>query len=138
MDSPLPSGNSFQVSQDYEVLQPVSGKAYPILCEEWNFLKSKVEFIKDEVNWYHTIGSVLLGTALTTLVSNLSGAIPARNVSGDLSASIVISWSVFAVALISAIVFLCFASQKKQVTQGKSRDVLKQMELIEKRFPAES
>jgi len=28
---------SIQVSQGYDIIPPKTGKAYPILCEEWNY-----------------------------------------------------------------------------------------------------
>ena len=61
----------FQVSQGFDVLPPRSGNAYPIPCEEWKALKSKISKITSEPWFFHTIGSLLLGVALSSFVTIL-------------------------------------------------------------------
>ncbi|MBI4681027.1 MAG: hypothetical protein HY753_07470 [Nitrospirae bacterium] len=71
--------SSIQMSQDYDVLPPKTGKAYPILCEEWDYLKKNVGSISEKPNIYHTIGSVLLGAFISTLIAILTGTFPDPN-----------------------------------------------------------
>ena len=40
--------SNYQMSQGYEVLPPKSGKAYPILCDDWENLKSKLTSVSSE------------------------------------------------------------------------------------------
>lgn len=45
---------SIQVKQGYKILPPKSGKAYSILCEEWDNLKKDIETITEKLNIYIT------------------------------------------------------------------------------------
>ena len=123
-------GGNVQLSQGYEVLSPKTGKAYPVLCEEWDFIREKVEKITDQPWLFQTIGSVLLGASLSTFVSILLGTFPDESK----SRAIIVAWAVLAVTLISGIVCLFFALQQRAIRQTQKSDVITQMDIIEKRY----
>jgi len=54
---------SFKMSQDYELIPPKKKRAYPILVEEWVHLKTRIKGIRDNANFYHTAGSIIMGVA---------------------------------------------------------------------------
>ncbi len=125
--------SSIQISQGYDVLPPKTGRAYPILCEEWNYLKDNISTITERPNIYHTIGSVLLGACLSTFIAIIIGSFPDQNPSNGLP-KIIIAWSVVAVTFIIGIVCLYFGHEKRNLIEKKASDILSQMELIEKRY----
>ncbi len=128
--------STFVIAQKMDMLSPIHAKGYPISCREWNFMKSKVETIREDVNWFHTIGSALLGAAIPTLLSLITGVIPWRDESGNCTTIWIVSCSVFAVTISISIVCLLFAQKQKEITSWKSRDVLNLMKNIEDRFPS--
>ena len=133
----MTENSSIQMSQGYDILPPRTGKAYPILCEEWNYLKSNIETITEKPNIYHTIGSVLLGACLSTLIAIITGSFPNPDPSNT-STKLVIAWSVVMVTLIVGVICLYFAREKRKLIEKKASDILSQMELIEKRYQNET
>lgn len=121
---------SFQVSQGLELLMPKAGKAYPIPCDEWALLKGKLVELTSEPWLFHTIGSVLLGAALSTLATIIIGTFRAP----ELNLQLIIAWSIFAVALICGIVSLIFAHKERRIHHERVSNVVSQMDLIEKRY----
>ena len=129
----MAESSSIQISQGYDVLPPKTGKAYPILCEEWNYLKDNISAITERPNIYHTIGSVLLGACLSTFTAIITGSFPDQNPSNGLP-KIIIAWSVVSVTFIVGIVCIYFGHEKRKLIEKKASDILSQMELIEKRY----
>lgn len=127
--------NKFQLSQGYDVLPPRAGRAYPILCEEWDHLKSQVRSIKNSFGTYHTLGSILVGAAITTLISIFLGAYSSA-AAGD-PQLVVIAWAVTITAGFSGAVCLYFARESRSVSERQADEVVRQMELIERRYAQE-
>ncbi len=125
---------SFQIAQGYNVIPPRSGAAYPIPCSEWDRLKSQISAIKTSFDWYHTIGSILIGAAISTLISILCGAFPSP---ASAPHPKIIAWAVVAVTGISGGACLYFAHECKIISSKLAREVVAQMELIESRFTGE-
>ena len=121
----------YTLSQDLTVLSPSATDAYPIPCEEWSYLRSKIQTISHAINIYHTIASLLVGAALTMLITIITGAVPATS---NGSPRIVICWAVFAVLLICGTVTACFAREHSKVKKVSTQDVLAQMDVIEMRY----
>lgn len=121
------SNQSFQISQGYEVLRPRSGKAYPVPCDEWNFLKKKIDDVSLSNDWFNDAGWALIGITLSTVGSIVLGAYQA-------SLSLTIAWAIVAVTLISGVLCLFFALQVKKVKKTQASEIVTQMELIEKRY----
>lgn len=120
----------FQVSQGFDVLPPRSGNAYPIPCEEWKALKSKISKITSEPWFFHTIGSLLLGVALSSFVTILLETFSAP----DQLRALYASWGVVATTAISGLLCLFFANKERIAQRERATDVVAQMELIEKRY----
>ena len=121
---------SIQMSQGMEILPPRSGQAYPIPCNEWVLLKTKISRVAHEPWLFHTIGSVLFGAAASALISVLltNFDTPA------LQTIRVIGWASTIAATISGILCLIFADLQRKAARERASDVVAQMELIEKRF----
>jgi Na+/melibiose symporter-like transporter len=126
----MSTNTSFQMSQGLEVLRPKSGKAYPIPCEEWALLKSKINKLTSEPWFFHTIGSALLGVALSVFVTGITGVFKLP----DQQRQNIILWAIFAVSAICAAVCLFFAHKERGVNRDRASDVVSQMDLIEKRY----
>jgi hypothetical protein len=108
-----------------------------ILCEEWDYLKKNVALISEKLNFYHTIGSVLLGACISTLIAILTGTFPVPNPNTP-SPKLIIAWAIVAVTFIVSLMCLYFSKEQRKVTQMKASDVLNQMQLIERRYQNES
>ena len=128
----MAEGSSFQMSQGYDVVPPKPGLAYPILCEEWKHLKSQVNSIRTSFGLYHTVGSLLLGAFISTLISIVSGAY-STTANSDPQARI-IAWAVVITTGLLGGVCLYFANESRSLSQKQAQEVVGQMELIEKRY----
>lgn len=127
------SGNvAVKVSQGYEVLRPKSDKALPIPCNEWDVLKNQISALTTEPWLFHTLGSLLLGASLASVISIWTGAINVSN-----SATLVIAWAVVTVCAISGGLSLYFAHKERGVYRARAQSVVTQMGLIESRFERE-
>jgi Na+/melibiose symporter-like transporter len=126
----IEQGGSFQLTQGLEVLKPRTDQAYPIPCEEWASLKTKLLQISSEPWFFHTIGALLLGAAVTTLIAILLGSYSAKGQ----ERALVIAYAVFAVTGIAGSLCLLFAHKERQVQRDRASDIVAQMELIEKRY----
>jgi hypothetical protein len=129
----MSSDPSFKMSQDYELIAPQKKRAYPILVEEWNHLKSKISSITDDANFYHTIGSVLLGIAGSALVAALTLNLP-QNTQGGMAMPLILAWFIFISAFICGGLSLLFGGKQRDIQNSSTQDVIQQMNLIEKRY----
>jgi len=127
---------SFKMSQDYELVPPQKKRAYPILIEEWQHLKEKIQNIRDNANLYHTIGSALIGVAGSAFVAALTLNIPVPE-DGSTPMPVVISWFIFISASICGALALFFGHSQRKIQNSNANDVIEHMELIEKRYEQE-
>jgi hypothetical protein len=116
----------FQISQGLTVLPPKSGNAYPIPCDEWDALKGKCEAMSNEPWFFQSAGFLLLGAAASTFTSILIGAYSAT--------SDTVAWAVVVVTAICGGLCLYFAHKEKGVERARARDVVTQMQIIERRY----
>jgi hypothetical protein len=119
--------NNFNVSQEFEIIPPQKGQAYPIGVKEWEYLKEKVKQINIEINNFHTIGHLLLGASASCLTT-----IIATNFNDDKSKYL--TWALFGVKLICGLLSIIFAKDKHKQESSKPNEIINQMELIESRF----
>ncbi|WPJ95405.1 hypothetical protein SH580_18455 [Coraliomargarita algicola] len=124
---------TFKMSQDYELVRPLKKRAYPILIEEWEHLKGKINSICDNANLFHTAGSVLLGISGSALVAALTLNLPALP-NGETPMPIVLSWLIVVSALVCGCLALFFGHHQRKVQNSTAEDVVEHMELIEKRY----
>jgi hypothetical protein len=119
---------SFQLSQGIEVLAPKGGPAYPIPCGEWDHLKSRLQQVSGPPWFFQTCGSVLLGGALSALITIFTGTFVAG------SKPLVVAWAVVASTSICGIALFVLGHQQSRLQRIAVADVLQQMLLIEKRY----
>lgn len=124
------TGSPFQMSQGYEVLPPRSSEAYPIPCEEWDLLKDKISRAASEPWLFHTLGSALVGMALSAVLPIATGTfqLPAQQRSLD------VTWLVFICSSVLGVAFLYFAHKQRQTNRERAGDVAAQMQIIEQRY----
>lgn len=123
------SGN-LQLSQGYEVLAPKSGKAYPVPCQEWRFLKGKLESVSVPPWILPAASFTFLGAALATFITIvLDGVAPGKSGIGP-----VIAWAVVATTGLVGLSCLLLAIKQQQFQRTQVSDVIRQMEIIEQRF----
>jgi hypothetical protein len=82
--------------------------------------------MSDSPWFYQTVGSALLGAAVSTSLALLFASL------GDKQQ--VIAWASVAATAICGVLSLMFAREQKAVRQVQASDVLTQMEIIEKRY----
>lgn len=124
-------GGNLQLSQGFEVLTPKSGKAYPVPCDEWSFLKEKLATTSKPPWVLPALSFTFLGAGLATFISILLGAIPGGpNGTGHLAAA----WAVVATSGTCGVACLCLAIKQHRLERTQVSEVIRQMELIERRF----
>ncbi|ATN01026.1 hypothetical protein CRN77_15360 [Proteus vulgaris] len=122
------SSSNFKISQDYELASLEKKQAYPIPKDDWDYLKLKMDSVRDDANLYHTIGSVLLGISGSALITALTLKV-------DPDASIkTIAWSVCICTAICGGLSCFFGSKQRKVQRVGIDDILAQMDLIESRY----
>ena len=128
--------SSFKMSQDFELVHLQTKRAYPVVIEEWNYLKHKIQSLRDNSNIYTSMASALIGVAATAAFAALSLKFQATKVTSTPMPELV-SWSVFGCASFCSALSYYFAKSQKQVYKFTANDVIEQMELIEKRYESE-
>ncbi len=124
---------AYHVSQGLDVLRPKSGPAFPVPCGEWDSLKMQLGRLTREPWFFHTIGSILVGATLSTGIAILLGTFDHE---AQAKARIV-AWAVVVVTGVCGTLSLLFAHKERDVSQQRASDIVRQMELIEKRFERE-
>lgn len=120
----------FQMSQGLEVLRPKSGQAYPIPLHEWSVLKGKIKKITREPWGFHTMGSLLTGAGLSTLVGTWIGTFQV----GAQQRQLDLGWVVAIAMLICGVLCFVFAHRERGVFRERANEVVAQMDLIETRY----
>lgn len=126
--------NEFQVTQKFQLMDHETGKAYPIPVKEWDLLKQQIACIKERANVWHTVGSVLLGAALTAVLNGMVGTFPPPPTGSRISIAEVINWAFFAVTFISSVLSFCFGRSHLNLQRRSAEGIVNQMHLIEGRF----
>ncbi len=116
------NGNDIKYSQDFELLMPQKQKSYPIPVNEWSVLKRKINNISENANFWHTSGSILIGVAIPSFITALTGF------------NELIYWGAFAVTAIAGGLCFYFGVEQRNVQNEKKEDVIEYMGVIEERF----
>ena len=124
------AGTQIKVSQGFEVLKPKSDQAFPVPCAEWDVLKNQIDSLSFESQFFQTFGWLLLGSALSTIISVWTGAISTTTVKN----ADVIAWAVIAVCVIAGLMCLLFAHKERNNFNANAKSIVTQMNLIEQRF----
>lgn len=117
----------FRLAQKYDVIPPRTGKAYPILCEEWDYLRKNISLISDKPNIHYIIGSILIGSCITTLITILTGNFPSQE-------KLIIACAAFFLTLFIGVYSFIIACQQQKVTKKKASNIVDQMKFIENRY----
>ena len=125
----------FKMSQDYELVPPTKGKAYPILITEWNIIKDGINKIDDQTNMFHTIGSIVLGFGLSTIISAFIYEQP-NPATVSSNTKLIIIWAAAIVTTIIGTTFLVFGKKKKDLIEYSKTQVTSLIKMIEDRFKA--
>lgn len=126
----MTDNGSIKMSHGLDVLPPKPDQAFPIPCEEWDNIKERLGRLTDEPWLFHTVGSILMGTAITTLIAIALGGI-AEDANGD---NIAFAWSVVGVAGLVGVACWFFAGKERRLHRERASDLVAHMDLIEKRF----
>lgn len=119
--------DNYKFSQDYELIPPQKQRSYPISTTEWNLIKKKILEVKDGANFWHTLGSILIGAAISTLITAIINDFKTEKL-------LWICWSAVFVTGVSGALAFFFGNAHRQ-TQNKSKDdVIEFMAIIEERF----
>jgi hypothetical protein len=123
-------GPPFSVSHALTVVPLKAGRAYLIPVDEWDVLKGKCQEMSNEPWFFHSAGFLLLGAGVATLISIVLGTYsqPSQVV------ALHTAWAVVAVAGVCGGLCLYFAHKERGVERTRARDVVTQMELIERRY----
>lgn len=126
----MEQNSGFQMSQGYDVLPPKSSRAYPIPCDEWDLLKIKIQSIASPPAFFSNVGAVLIGAAITTFITILTGAYSDQAKQYEL----VVASAVVVVCLISGILSYIFSRLQQNTRRVLAGEIISQMELIEHRY----
>jgi len=124
---------SFKMTQDFEIIPPKKGKAYPIPKVEWDYLKERIKKINDVVNYYHTAGAIILGFSGSAFINLFTSDFP-KSQDGSLSIRYVICLAIAICTLFIGAMAFFFGKKQRELQAIKSADVIKQMDVIEERF----
>jgi undecaprenyl pyrophosphate phosphatase UppP len=125
--------SNLKLSQGLEVLRPKADQALPIPCNEWDVLKNKITELTTEPWFFHTVGSILIGASLATIISIITGAVSTTTI----KEALIIAWAVTIVCALVGGACLLFANSERKSHKAKASDILTQMNLIEQRFERE-
>jgi hypothetical protein len=124
----MSADGQIRMSQGFDVLPPKSGEAFPIPCEEWALLKARLNQVAQNPWGFHTLGSLLVGAALSPLVTILAGGIPNQG------SNLVIAWASVSVCVLCGGLCIYFAAREKKMSGEQVGNIVSQMELIERRY----
>ena len=122
--------DNIKASTGLEILLPKAVQALPVPCGEWDVLRSRIEALTTEPWLFHTIGSVLIGAALATLISILTGAVSTQSAAN----AVVIAWAVVVCTGLIGAICLFFADRERRAYRQRATDVATQMSFIEQRY----
>lgn len=119
--------DNYKFSQDYELIQPQKQRSYPISTTEWNLIKKNVGEVKDSSNFWHTIGSILIGAAISTLITALISDFKTEKHTW-------ICWTAFSLSALGGILSFYFGKEQRKIQNKSKEDVIAFMNTIEERF----
>lgn len=150
----------FKVNQEYELIQPKPGKAFPIFFDEWRRIKTKISTAEAVIeNWFKDIGFLLLGAGVSTFIAIVSGTIPknpsvvdealksgnnsvppalvaslTQMLDGATSTNLMIAWAATVVCILCGGVCLYFGKKQNEIVVTRNQDIVIEMQTIENRF----
>lgn len=129
---PSQGSSSFNLAHDLVVVKPEKVAAFPIPVSDWEHVRGKVSKIEEPSFVLNTIGSALIGVAVSAIFTVI--AFPESKDTRSLVV-LVICWAIFAVALISGGVCLGFDfHSRKNFVSNSKKDVVEEMDRLKTRY----
>lgn len=119
--------DKYKFSQDYELITPQKQRSYPITTTEWSLIKKKIYEIVETANLWQTIGSILIGAAISTLIAALINDFKTDKLLWT-------CWFAFFVTGLSGGLSFYFGKEQRKTQNKTKEDVLDFMNIIEDRF----
>lgn len=120
---------NFKWSTEHEVIPHPPQKMCIIPFDEWGYLKRKMSQMILPLNWFHTIGTLLLGSALTGILTALMVHFTHGN-----SIVEIITWSYVIITGILGGGSIYFAKWQQKIQSMTSDDIFEYMKFIEQRY----
>lgn len=122
------------ISHSYVVIPPGEEDAHIVPASDWEHIKKKTSKISTRSSVFHTIGSVLLGTAASAGLALLTlPPVLASETRGDTYTVLV---AVFLTALTCGGLSLGLSHARKNDAQHGTAEVVEEMERLEERWSA--
>jgi len=122
--------STFTFDQTYELAPPKTKLAYPIPCEDWEYLKSSISTISVNTDKYMFISAVLFGIAGSAIVAALT--IPP--VCGASKHCIFIAWTISGFTFVLGLLaFFCGRDATKEANTSKGR-VINEFDRLNKKY----
>jgi hypothetical protein len=119
--------DNYKFSQDLEIIPPQKQLSYPISTSEWNIIKKKIGEVKDNSNLWHTLGSILIGAAISTLIAALINDFKTEKLLWT-------CWAAFCVTVLVGALSFYFGREQRKIQNKSKEDVIDYMTIIEERF----
>ncbi len=117
---------NFTYSQDYELLRQKKGKAYSIKVKDWDYIKSQLDKIKIETNYFNPLGWLLLGGTISCLITIISTDLPTERKN--------IMWVIIISTFVCGGLSLYFAHKTHYSENIKPKDLKDYMDRIDEDF----
>jgi len=126
------SGNNapMDFSDKFALASPKKQTLYPISQRDWQRLKTMIQSIVAQTNWYQTICSASVGIFATS-VFFLFGFESSKEVKGWV---VILAWVILGVSLALAIVCFMFDRNIKQRNVFAKEQIIEEMKVVESSF----
>jgi hypothetical protein len=122
----------FVLSQDYEVVPPTQGIAYPIPKSNWDHIKSRINKLnKLDVDIYQNIGSCLLGLGFSALFCAIT--YPAQQGFTPLSVYFLL-WVFGGVCTVVGVICWVFICTLNTIKKNEISEIIEEMEANEPQY----
>lgn len=119
--------DNYKFSQNYEIIVPQKQRSYPISTSEWTIIKNKISNIKDRANLWQTLGSILIGASISTLITALINDFKTVKLLWT-------CWFAFATTGLAGGLAFYFGREQRETQNQSKTDVLDFMKIVEDRF----
>ena len=124
------TSNFFQYSQNLVIAPAKEARGIVVAKKEWDFLKNQIDDLDFEPIFFQNAASILLGAALATFISIVTGAISDSTIKN----ATLIAWSILIICLVCGVFAAYFAFKEREVSRAKAASIITQMKLIEEKF----
>lgn len=127
----------FTFSHNIAIMLAKEKQAYPIPIDEWDRLKIQIKDIKEYVDVFFTISSVLLSIAISAFLSVMALGVAEMGDDVSLPINIIVTWFIFAVSLSCGFATLFFSRSQRNKQKSRESEIVEYMEFIERGFKSD-